>query len=411
MKKTFDDIVRDNTPWIFNYIRGKTNSRETAEDLTQEVWLRAFRAYDSYTEDGRLRRWLMRIAQNTVRSYFSEPVIVSCISLDDSDDDTDPLLAYLADESSADPEEKLIRRELVSEILDVIGTLPEKHRTVMTYRFIYDLSVSETAQRMNIPEGSVKSASHYAIGKIKKELKIEESTKKGDHTMECREVYKYLFVYALGKLDEGKRAEIKKHLDGCAECRDMAEALEKLIPHLPKENEDSMVHFIIEFPAVQVSYTGHGFEINEHETINAMLKEKNGVIGDNENYMGFRFSKNLELLGQFINQGEEIDFFIYTKEGDDWRKYVKNTYIPRVYPYMWGYASFADLDETMCYGKTSNCFRKAVYSAIYQAVPKNHGKLRMKRGNGFIDCSTYTFAYSARYLVSSEAIHLKYTYE
>lgn len=410
MKKQFDDIVRDNTPWIFNYIRGKTNSRETAEDLTQEVWLRAFRAYDSYTEDGRLRRWLMRIAQNTVRSYFSEPLIVSCISLDDSDDDTDPLLAYLADESSADPEEKLIRRELVSEILDVIGTLPEKHRTVMTYRFIYDLSVSETAQRMNIPEGSVKSASHYAIGKIKKELKIEEIAKKGDHTMECREVYKYLFVYALGKLDEGKRAEIKKHLDGCAECRDMAEALEKLIPHLPKAEGNETTHFSITFPQNKITFVGFAMFCENYEELNEALEVRKGIIPEEEIWLQSGFGDGLELLGVFLNEGEECGFVTYPNKYTNKGKQLKATYVPRVYEYTWQYHTYLS-DYDKCFGSTNNNFGSDVYSAIYQAVPQNHGKLKMKRGNGFIACGAHTFAYAERYVSGDETIHLEYTYE
>jgi len=54
--------------------------------LSQKVWLRAYRAYDSYTEDGRLRHWLMRIAQNTVKGYFRRPMIVNCVSLEDGDE-------------------------------------------------------------------------------------------------------------------------------------------------------------------------------------------------------------------------------------------------------------------------------------------------------------------------------------
>jgi len=410
MKQNFDDIVLENTAWIYKYIRSRTDSREIAEDLAQEVWLKAFRAYDSYIEDGRLRRWLMRIAQNTVRSYYAEPVIISCISLDSRDDNTDPLIEYLADESLEDPEEKLLHNELVSDVLAAIEKLPEKHRSVMTYRFVYDLSVSETAQRMNIPEGSVKSAAHYAIEKIKKELKIDEiPNRKGDRMMDCRETYKYLFVYALGKLDDDKRAEIKKHLDECEKCRDMAEALEKLIPHLPKADGDGTSHYCISFPEIGNSYSAVCIEIENYEELNKILAKRNGVIPDDENWMNSGHGSSLEKIGEFLNEGEEI--FFRSEQSSDNPGYVfcKVTYLPKLYHKTWQYSSYISIKEET-FGKDHNHLGCDAHTALYQAVPENHGKLKMKRGNGFIDCGKHTFAYAESYLRAEDTLYLEYTF-
>lgn len=412
MKQNFDDIVLENTAWIYKYIRSRTDSREIAEDLAQEVWLKAFRAYDSYIEDGRLRRWLMRIAQNTVRSYYAEPVIISCISLDSRDDDTDPLIEYLADESLEDPEEKLLHNELVSDVLAAIEKLPEKHRSVMTYRFVYDLSVSETAQRMNIPEGSVKSAAHYAIEKIKKELKIGEiPNRTGDRMMDCREIYKYLFVYVLGKLDDDKRAEIKKHLGECEKCRDMADALEKLIPHLHKAEGNDTTHFSITFPQHNLSYAGLGIYCENHAELNEALEVRKGIIPDNEVWLQSGFGDGQELLSIFLNEGEECGFVTYPNEYNNIGKRVKATFVPRVYEHTWQYLTFLFTTYKENFGSTNNMFGSDVFSAIYQAVPENHGKLKMKRGNGFIDCGKHTFAYAESYLRAEDTLYLEYTFD
>ena len=58
MKAPFETVVEENTAWLFALVRKHTGNRETAEDLVQEIWIRAFRVYDSYCENGRLRHWL-----------------------------------------------------------------------------------------------------------------------------------------------------------------------------------------------------------------------------------------------------------------------------------------------------------------------------------------------------------------
>ena len=66
MKSPFDAVVEENTAWLYRFVRNRVGCRETAEDIVQEVWLRAFRVYDSYVEDGRIRHWLSRIARNLI---------------------------------------------------------------------------------------------------------------------------------------------------------------------------------------------------------------------------------------------------------------------------------------------------------------------------------------------------------
>ncbi|MBQ4353821.1 MAG: sigma-70 family RNA polymerase sigma factor [Clostridia bacterium] len=412
MKQNFENIVREHTGWIYRYIRGKVSDREIAEDLTQEVWLRAYRAYDSYTEDGRLRHWLMRIAQNTVMEYCRKPMTLNFVSLDAEGNETDALLGRLADPESGNPEEKLIQRELIADVLAAIERLPEKHRMVMTYRYIWDLSVSETARRMNIPEGSVKSAAHYAIGKIKKDLNIENGgIRKGKNSMECREAYKYLFIYALGKLNDGKRAEVEKHLRECETCRDIAEALGKLMEHLPKENPGSMTHYCISFPEVGCSYTGVCVEIPDADRLNAILAEWQGQIPEGENWMCSGHGRGIEKIAEFLNEGEEIRFRSEFPEDDPEHIFCRVTYLPKLYRRNWQYSAYLNTGRKEVCGKEVNCLGNNAYSALYQAVPKQHGKLVMKRGNGFIDCGSYTFAYTGRYIADEETLRLQYTFE
>lgn len=53
---------------------------------------------------------------------------------------------------------------------------------------------------------------------------------------------------------------------------------------------------------------------------------------------------------------------------------------------------------------------QAVKSALYQAIPANAENIRIKRGNGVIDCGTYKFAYVDRYVTEEERISLDYSF-
>ena len=71
IKQAFESVVAENTAWLYRYVRQRLRNPTIAEDLTQEIWIKAFRAYPSYTESGQLRGWLLRIAKNTINSYYS----------------------------------------------------------------------------------------------------------------------------------------------------------------------------------------------------------------------------------------------------------------------------------------------------------------------------------------------------
>ena len=69
MKQNFENVVKENTSWILAYVRKSAKDISLAEDIVQEIWLKAYRAYDSYDECGRLKAWLARIAKNTVYRF------------------------------------------------------------------------------------------------------------------------------------------------------------------------------------------------------------------------------------------------------------------------------------------------------------------------------------------------------
>lgn len=406
MKQRFEDVVEENTGWIYRTIRGKVGDRSTAEDLVQEVWLRAFRAWDSYTEDGRLRHWLMRITRNVVNSFYAHPDPVSPVSLDASDGDDDPLTAYLTDGSAMDPEELLLRKELTGEVLAAVARLPEKPRQILIFRFIHDMTVGEIAERMNIPEGSVKSGAHYGIEKLRRELGIGmEKTEKGERKMDCRTCDRYLFMYALGKLDDSVKAEVQRHLDGCAECARIAEALRLLIPQIYTE-DDEFRHYCINIPERNTNYVAIASPIDEEQVkkINEYLAQASGVIPEEESWFESGIGPNNEVLGLFYNEGEEAEFKEYFEDGF---KRVKPMKIQQIYPWTWEYTAMRNNAPTAI-GHIEHTFGSPIHTGYYQLVPREAKKVILRRGSGIIRCGDAKFAFSDRYVAQDETNVLEY---
>lgn len=403
MKQRFDDVVDENTGWIYRTIRGKVSDRNTAEDLVQEVWLRAFRAWDSYTEDGRLRHWLMRITRNVVNSFYAQSPVVSVVSLDADDEDDDPLLTYLTDGTAIDPEELLIRKELIKDVLAAVAKLPEKPRQILIFRFIHDMTVGEVAQRMNIPEGSVKSGAHYGIEKLRQQLGV--NTLKGEKKMDCKACDKYLFMYALGKLDENVKTEVQRHLDECRECAYIAEALRLLIPQIYTEDGEYR-HYCIDIPERHTCYSAIAVPFGEEQAAksNVYLTKIGGVIPEDELWFGNGIGPKTDVLGIFLNEGEEMEFREYFDGG---YKKTRATKIEKLYPWTWQYMAMR-YNYPAEVGHIEHTFGSPVHTGYYQLVPREAKKVILKRGSGVFRCGDAKFACSDRYVAQDEMNVLEY---
>lgn len=68
--EAFNPLVRKYHPKIYTYILGRIKSAETAKDLTQETWLKAFRAINTFRNDSAFSSWIYRIAENVCIDFF-----------------------------------------------------------------------------------------------------------------------------------------------------------------------------------------------------------------------------------------------------------------------------------------------------------------------------------------------------
>ncbi len=154
--RAFDEIVRRHKNRIFSYVCRMTHDAPDAEDLTQEVFLRAYQSIQRFRADAAVDTWLYRIATNLVIDRFRrnkralpqwEPI--------DAEDDT---LDSLPDTSRGnDPEATAQLDELQRQVRKAVSTLPPKLRGAVVMHDIEGLSYEEVAEVLGCPVGTVKS--------------------------------------------------------------------------------------------------------------------------------------------------------------------------------------------------------------------------------------------------------------
>ena len=141
------------------------------EDVTQEAFIKAYRALPNFRGESAFYTWLYRIAINTAKNYLvalgrRAPTTTEFDNEDaESFDDADAL------RDTATPENELMGREVAAAVNKAVDSLPEDLRTAITLREIEGLSYEEIAGVMNCPIGTVRSRIFRAREAIAVELR------------------------------------------------------------------------------------------------------------------------------------------------------------------------------------------------------------------------------------------------
>lgn len=134
-----------------------TGQRDIVEDLTQETFLRTFRALEYFDSRSRLSTWIYTIAHNVAIDYLRkaggerrEPLLWRT---DERDEDEERHAAS----TSLDPEAQLSREESEQLVRDGLARLPLKYRVPVVYAAIEGLDYPTIARMLNVPLGTVKT--------------------------------------------------------------------------------------------------------------------------------------------------------------------------------------------------------------------------------------------------------------
>ncbi|HQR37176.1 MAG TPA: sigma-70 family RNA polymerase sigma factor [Blastocatellia bacterium] len=149
----WEQVVRDYSRRIFNLAYRFTNNHEGAEDLTQDVFVRVYRALGQYdASQGNLSNWLMRLARNLIIDDYRRRQRTPTDGSDSLDDHE-----YHLRGSLDGPERALQREERRLQVHRAIQKLTPELRECVILRDIEELAYADIVELLKIPEGTVKS--------------------------------------------------------------------------------------------------------------------------------------------------------------------------------------------------------------------------------------------------------------
>src|ERR671935_261573 len=155
---------------VYRVARRMTGSREEAEDLVQDTYARAFRAWQQYQPGTNLRAWLLRILTNlnidrgrrAQRSPDTQPL-----------EEGDYFLYNKLEEAGRGPnsdEDRVVERLSQDDAVSALSAVPHDFRDVIVLVDIGDFSYADAAQILEIPIGTVMSRLHRGRRILKREL-------------------------------------------------------------------------------------------------------------------------------------------------------------------------------------------------------------------------------------------------
>ena len=159
---SFDTVVAAHHPEIRRYLLRITRRSSEAEDLSQETFLRAYRAYRTLPGDANVRAWLFTIATNLHRNHIrSEKRRFTAHAT---------VRAVRHEADGEGPEGETVFHETKNLIEGVVAALPFKQRTAFVLRKIHELDYDSIARSLDCSAESARAHVFQALRKIRQNL-------------------------------------------------------------------------------------------------------------------------------------------------------------------------------------------------------------------------------------------------
>jgi RNA polymerase sigma-70 factor (ECF subfamily) len=173
--EAFGHLVERYKGKVFSLAYGWTRNRAVADDLAQEIFIKAYFSLPKFKFKSEFGTWLYRIAVNHIKDYLRKNKIRQKeISLEE-------VGRAIASEQGDRPEEEQTgekRRELV---WGALARLPEKYRVILTLRDIQGLSYEEIARILHLSPGTVDSRLFRARKRLREKLTASLARKGGEY--------------------------------------------------------------------------------------------------------------------------------------------------------------------------------------------------------------------------------------
>ena len=161
-QEAFESVVSAHHGEIFRYLQRVIGRAGDADDLSQETFLRAYRAYGSLPGEANLRAWLFAIATNLAKNHFrSETRRRRAYG---------EMRASMREMVEAAPEAELVSRETGALVEGIVRRLPLKQRLAFTQRKIHGLDYEAIGRSLNCSAETARAHVFQAVRKIRQAL-------------------------------------------------------------------------------------------------------------------------------------------------------------------------------------------------------------------------------------------------
>jgi RNA polymerase sigma-70 factor, ECF subfamily len=160
MSEDFGHIYDQHVTRIYRFIFLKVPSREIAEDICSDVFVRALREFENSSIEN-TQAFLYQIARHTIADYYRDASKIHIVPLDETSESgpfEDSLL------------EEIVVRSEMEEVRKALLQLHDEYQNLIIWRYLDELSIPEIAQIEGKSEGSVRIGLHRALGSLRGKL-------------------------------------------------------------------------------------------------------------------------------------------------------------------------------------------------------------------------------------------------
>jgi RNA polymerase sigma-70 factor (ECF subfamily) len=163
-QEAFSQLYEENFDKIYRYVALKIGDRVEAEDMTQQVFLKALRSISSFKWKGvPFSAWLFRIAHNQVVDYIRKKSKQATAPLDES---------QVSSGSNSNPQLMAEHSLDIEQLILATKKLTKAQQEVISLRFAGELPIAQVARIMGKSEGAIKALQHSAIVALRKTLSV-----------------------------------------------------------------------------------------------------------------------------------------------------------------------------------------------------------------------------------------------
>jgi len=165
-REAFAQLMRQHEKRIYNYSYRMLGNQEEAEDLTQDIFIAAFRGIKGFRAEAKFSTWLYRIAMNRARNRIKYLSRRNFFSRGNRTDDSGQSLPLDDPEGlpsgTPSPEQWAMTKDLANQVQQCLNQMPHLSRQILVLRDVQGFSYEELSEMLALNQGTVKSRLHRA---------------------------------------------------------------------------------------------------------------------------------------------------------------------------------------------------------------------------------------------------------